>query len=317
MYEWSLLDQHLVADIDPSTTTMSKSRCTTVPAMRSNQPYGDWKKELKIWHMTNTTLEVDSKIQAGVLFESLKGKPRDTVLSELTVEEITDSNGIENIISTLDNFFIGNETKNAYDSMDDLMNFKCQKDSTLSDFVVEFQLKVNKVKASGTVLSDGVLGYTLLRSANLSEEKTDMIKATCDDLTYKNVKAQLEKIGFSRSTSKSNKFSFADSESPKVKVESFYQNGTTSSHHRNYNGSSSDEELISDPVFYSRNKRPYANDYGSNIKKPKLNPVDRFGHVRACSYCKCLYHWLIDCPYAPSSIKDSLKNKDMQVNKTL
>ena len=102
------------------------------------------------------------------------------------------------------------------------MNFKCDKDSTLYNFVVEFQLKVNKVKASGTVLSDGVLGYMLLRSANLTSEKYDMIKATCDVLTYKNVKAQLEKVGLARSTSsKSFKFVDMEQDSPRVKIELF------------------------------------------------------------------------------------------------
>ena len=62
-----------------------------------------------------------------------------------------------------------------------------------------FQLKVNKVKASGTKLSDGVLAYTLLNCANLPEDKYDLIKATCTELSYKNVRAQLEKMGFRKS----------------------------------------------------------------------------------------------------------------------
>lgn len=297
---------------------MSRSRCTKVPAMRENQLYGDWKKELNIWHVTNTTMEVDSKMQAGVLFESLEGIARETVLSELTVDEITHTNGVANIISTLDHFFIGNETQNAFTAMDELMNFKCNKDSTLYNFVVEFQLKVNKVKASGTVLSDGVLGYMLLRSANLTSEKYDMIKATCDVLTYKNVKAQLEKVGLARSTSKSFKFVDTAQDSPRVKIEKcFYERGPSSNDHQYYNGSSSDNDSNSDQVFYSKHKQSSGNVYGNNIKKHKMNPTDRYGHVRACSYCKCLYHWMIDCPYAPSSIKNSLKNREMYASKPL
>ena len=82
------------------------SRGTTkVPVMKKDQQYTDWKKELQIWEATNTVLGVDKKIQAGVLFESLDGIPRQTVLSELTVSEITHENGVENILSTLDHFF--------------------------------------------------------------------------------------------------------------------------------------------------------------------------------------------------------------------
>ena len=62
---------------------------TKVPTMKKNQLYSEWKKELQIWEVTNVSLGVDKKIQAAVLFQSLEGKPRQTVLSELTVAEIT------------------------------------------------------------------------------------------------------------------------------------------------------------------------------------------------------------------------------------
>ena len=76
------------------------------------------------------------------------------------------------------------------------------KQETMQNFIIQFLLKVNKVKSYGTVLSEGVLGYTLLNSANLSEDKRDMVKATYSELNFNNVKAQLEKIGFPKCQSK-------------------------------------------------------------------------------------------------------------------
>ena len=139
--------------------------------MRKNQQYIDWKKELQIWEATTTVLGVDRKIQAGLLFESLEGSPRETVRSELSVAEITSDNGVSKIIETLDEFFIGNEVQNAFSAIEDLLQYKCKKTS-------------------------------------------------------------------------------------------FSNQGTN---------------------------------------KFKMNTKDRFGHVRACSFCKCLYHWLADCPYAPGA----------------
>ena len=66
--------------------------------MKKGQPYVDWKKELKIWRMTNTKLGVEKEVLAGILFESLEGTPRDTVLSELDVEQISHVDGVDNII---------------------------------------------------------------------------------------------------------------------------------------------------------------------------------------------------------------------------
>ena len=160
---------------------MSK-KPTKVPVMKEDQPYVDWKKELDIWVKTNTALGVDAVIQAGTLYESLEGIPRQTVLSELSVEQITHTDGVNNIIKALNEFFIGNETQNAFTAHDALMNYRRPPDMSVEKFLVEFQILVNKVKASGTTLSDGVLGYTLLNCANLPQEKVEMVKATCETL---------------------------------------------------------------------------------------------------------------------------------------
>ena len=164
---------------------MKKPKPTKVPVMTPNQQHVDWKKELRVWEATNTTLGVEPKIQAGTLFQSLEGVARKVVLSELSVEQITDSDGVENILKTLDYYFTGNEIQNSFNAIHDLMNYKCGKDVSVKNFLIDFQLKVNKVKETGTTLSDDILGYALLNSANLPEEREDIVKATCDELTFK------------------------------------------------------------------------------------------------------------------------------------
>ena len=291
---------------------MGKSKPTKVPVMKKSQAYRDWKKELEVWEATNTALDVEKKIQAGTLFESLEGIQRQTVLSELSVIEITADEGVKNIIKTLDNFFLGNETQNAYTAMDDLMKYKCDPDMSMENFIVEFQLKVNKVKVSGTNLSDGVLGYTLLNCANLPEDKHDMIKATCNELSYKNVKAQLEKVGFRKSNGQ--KFKFSGSSEPdtsKVKVESCYFGDQ---HSHDYSGNSSDDDLNGERVYFGSKKSSFSGGNQNYNRTFKLNPTDRFGFIRTCTYCKCAYHWLIDCPYAPNSVKSNLSNKSGKNN---
>ena len=91
---------------------MSESlKATKVPVYRKGSLYTDWKKEIEVWRATNDIRKVNKQVQAGVLFESLEGKFRETVLSELTVPEITGANGVDKILSKLDAFFEGNEKK--------------------------------------------------------------------------------------------------------------------------------------------------------------------------------------------------------------
>lgn len=272
------------------------SKPIKVPAMRKLQPYKDWKKELEVWKANNEILEVDKKLQAGFLFQSLEGLTREAVLSELTTTELTAEDGVEKIIKTLDTFYMENEVKGSYNSIDELMSYKREKDNTLEEFIIKFQIMVNKVKASGTTLSQGVLGYALLKSACLPEEKLDMIKATCHDLSFQNVKCQIEKIGLFKVQSKA-QLEFSSS---KVKIEqAFYSK-------ESYDSWSSDDDTNGESVLYAKSPQQNSNPSG----KHQLNSSDRFGFIRACSYCKCVYHWLANCPYAPESVKVNLKTKD-------
>ena len=304
---------------------MTSKKATKVPMMKKDQPFADWKKELQIWRKTNTKLGVDPEIQAGVLFESLEGTPRQTVLSELTVDQITHADGVENVIEALEEFFEGNEIINAFNAHDDLNRFRRKPDVDMESFLVDFQLKVNKVKASGTTLPDGVIGYTLLKCANLPQDKMDVCKATCDTLTYKNVRKQLEKMGLGKqSSSSSNKFSTvnADAGSSKVKVEDcFYSDLPRQRYYESSEGSSSEDDLNGGKHVYFSGKWPHKScKENSYVQHPykrdnkyeskyKLNPVDKFGHVTDCSFCKCIYHWLVDCPYAPEDIKRDILSK--------
>ena len=60
-------------------------------------------------------------------------------------------------------------------------------------------------------------------------------------------------------------------------------------------------------AFYSSQNKQ-SNRY-SRDNKVQMNSRDRFGHVRACAFCKCHYHWLADCQYAPVSVKTDMVNK--------
>ena len=137
-----------------------------------------------------------------------------------------------------------------------------------------------------------------------------MVKATCDVLKFKNVKAQLEKIGLGKVTSPNEKFSINDgADTSKVKIEHCFCGNVLnqSVNEQGYVENSSDDEANGGQVYYSFNK----GQKGSNVpeRKFKINPLDKFGHVRACAFCKCHYHWLADCPYAPASIKNQISNR--------
>lgn len=297
---------------------MSKVKPTEVPVMEKDQPFEDWRKEIRIWEKTNTILNVDPIVQAGCLYKALKGLPKTTVTSELTEDEIMSEEGVKKIIDTLSFFYIGNVTQSAFNGIDNLIKYKRPATLSLEEFFIEFQLKVSKVKASGTTLSESILGYALLNAANLSEEKRNMVKITCNELTYKTVKAQIEKVGLGEKIGQHSKFSVdKDVAEPKVKMEQVFHTSSKNYDYHQLESSDSSSDEDNNKIFYM-GQNNQMNRF-QNIRKPKMNPVDKFGHVRACAFCKCHYHWLADCPYAPSSVKMEVANKSRfkNVQKTL
>ena len=203
---------------------MGKVLATKVPVMKKTRPYEAWKKELQVWKASNTVLGVEKKIQAATLFESLKGIPKQLVLSELDVSQIIADDGLQNIIDILDSVYMPNVVQTSYSAINDLFTYKCEKKVSIENFIMEFQIKVNKIKALGMILPDKVLGYTLMICANLSEEKLSLLKATCDDLSYKCVKNQLIKVGLGNSNI--NASSTNSLNTSEVKVEDCFYNSS-------------------------------------------------------------------------------------------
>ena len=99
--------------------------------MKEVQPYRDWRKEVEVWQAHNTGLGVAPRLQARALFQSLQGMPRQIVLSELSVAELTADDGVTNIVNTLDVFCMGNKTQHAFNVIDELMTCKRDKDSSM------------------------------------------------------------------------------------------------------------------------------------------------------------------------------------------
>lgn len=293
-----------------STSTSSMAvKPTKAPSMSVNTAYSDWKKQVTIWELTNATLGCNKTVLSGSLFEALTGQARDTVLSSLKIEQIVCEAGVKNILEQLDEFYAENDVKSAFTAQDELMSFRRKHGTNYKEFLVEFQLKANKVKLSGTELSDGVLGYTLLKCANLPQDKEELIRATCEKLDLKTVRTQLDKLSLNPSnTCDKMKFSVVKTEeqcsSSNKHLDTYYQN------HSSHQSSSSDEDYDRElhDAYYGRHGNRPREGPGSNTSF-KLNPLDRFKNVTQCDFCKCIYHWLPDCPYAPEDVKSSARRR--------
>ena len=91
------------------------------------------------------------------------------------------------------------ETLQKYEVFDEFGNCRRSPDILINEFLHKFSLLYNKLNSYSTTISDDLLGYKLLKTANLSADHEKLAKTTCV-LKYDAMREQLQKI-FSDSAS--------------------------------------------------------------------------------------------------------------------
>ena len=112
---------------------------------------------------------------------SLEDKVLDAVL-EIDESDIIKENGVDFIIEYLNRLFKKDSTVIKYQTLEAFMTFKRPSNMSIQAYLNEFDKRLFKTKSYGTVMSDDILAYRLLKSANLSSFHEELVKATILDL---------------------------------------------------------------------------------------------------------------------------------------
>ena len=160
------------------------------PALARSTSYESWLKEVEIWKCFT---DVEKRKQAPAIFLTLEGKAREAVL-ELPVEKLNCDDGVKNLINQLNKLYLKDKTQLAYEAYDSFEKFRRPENMKMSDYVNEFERLLNKTKQYGSEMSEDILAYRLLKSANLHEHHEQLARATVGALTYDNMKLQLKRI---------------------------------------------------------------------------------------------------------------------------
>ena len=232
----------------------------------------------------------------------------------------------------MDSFYKTDQVKSGCAALDKLIKYRRPKDLAIDKFFIEMNLMMNKVETLDVKIPDAFKAYLLLECANLSQNKKEICRATCAKLTCKDMRGQIEKVGYdaeSTSSSTSNEhntkteFSVIKTEpaTETLYVQSCLHCGTDTA-------LSSDDEVNQNDTFYtskSKFQRPFSNNRSHNSKqnqynnspynnndsrnRPSPNPLNKFGHYTTCDYCKSIFHYLPSCPDCPQDIKLQYSSK--------
>ena len=111
---------------------------------------------------------------------SLEVEALDAVL-EIDESDISKENGVDFIIERLNRLFKKDSTVIKYQTLKAFMTFKRPSNMSIQPYLNEFDKRLFKTESYGTVISDDILAYRLLKSANLSSYHEELVKATIPD----------------------------------------------------------------------------------------------------------------------------------------
>ena len=161
------------------------------PFNRNVDDYRSWKRDFALWQ---SITETDKKKQGALLTLRLDKITRDEVYEDLSNEDITTEQGTQKVLCHLDIIFKQDEKLTAFKCYESFENYQRPSTVSITEYCKEFHRRLKTVKDDGTSVADHILAYKLIKSAQLNENQTQLLKATTKDMSYKEVMKQLQKI---------------------------------------------------------------------------------------------------------------------------
>ena len=157
------------------------------PPLRKNTSYTQWKREVDIW-MAGT--DVPEKKRAARLFQKMEGKVKQYV-SRMSIDDLSATDGVKKVKDHLDEYYKKDEAQTLFLAIEDFQKYRRARDEPIADYIEEFQRRYDIVKEAHpgneehSAIPEGLLAYTVLKHASLGENDERLVRATCAQLTYK------------------------------------------------------------------------------------------------------------------------------------
>ena len=170
-----------------------ESRRLAPPVLDNNIPYRSWKNKLQMWTLV---CGVEKKEQGIiVLLQSLcNNKKAEKTVSNLTATELRNDNGLNLLLTKLDRAFQSEDIDDAYNTYLKFSYMKSQSDTSMNNYVIEFENLYHSMENQNMKLPDKVLAFKLLDGASVSENQRQMCLTLANDLTFNSMKTALKGI---------------------------------------------------------------------------------------------------------------------------
>ena len=175
---------------DPSSKKMATAGNKIPPQLSNFKSYNDWVCLVNIW--TKFT-DLEPERQGPALVMSLSGKALEAI-RELDDKDISSQDGVKLIVEKLNILYKKDELHETFQDLENFKSYRRASDTNIQQFLIEFNQRYHKLKRHQTTISEDLLGFKLLKAANLSSHYEQLIKATISHKDYEAIKAKIKSI---------------------------------------------------------------------------------------------------------------------------
>lgn len=171
---------------------MASNSLRIPPDPSAAKDFVSWKRDIEMW--SQLTDVPKPKQGLAVMYATQHNKRTHEILCELTNDEVVCDGGLKKVIDKLETIYIKDKAEASYEAYESFESLRRKDDETIGEFVERFQCALRRTKSYGTVMSDDLLAYRLIKSASLSDTQTHLVRASAQTLTLDHVITAVKKI---------------------------------------------------------------------------------------------------------------------------
>ena len=269
-----------------------------------DQSYSMWRKELSFWCEFT---ELEKSEQGFAILFRLENEEAKEAVMRLEMEDLKCDEGVENILEILDGLYLKDKKTSMYESYVAFEDYRRPAGTNISEFINEFERRLNKTKEYEVEMSENLLAFRLLKCCNLSKSKEQLARATISKWDYSEMKTHLKQTFGDHNIDDHREFQ----EINQVENENLSEEQALYTRYRpprgksNFRGNPRGNFQNRSPNYrgrYQNNTRgnyQYQNNSKASNNRGKnrgTNPIDQYGRISTCANCGSRNHWAQDCP---------------------